>query len=191
MAARPSIRFYEDPEFLRRQTLFLLIAFGCILLSTLTPLFNFGLSESPALPQITLTANRIVSPPLADKLLKISEKQQIYTLLQTVFLALSAGLVMGALTLYRQRKRQLQFVRLIMGFLLMLTTTLTANLLSLQSMLRSLDEANILSVFQKVEFKVMPDFGLVFLLTPLILLVVADKAIRADIARLRKMERFW
>ncbi|MCS6904222.1 MAG: DUF4293 family protein [Bacteroidia bacterium] len=164
------IRFFEDPEFFRRQTLFTTFALLCTLLTIFSPIFQLQATGKVILEISGWTASGSLEP-LAPK--------SNWLFLQTIFLFIALVIIAAVVFNYKQRKRQIMLCRLSISSLLMAPTMGYAAALSYADF----DKLGVASIY--------PSYGVAFPIVAIVCLLYAEKLIRSDIHKLRSMSRFW
>jgi hypothetical protein len=163
------IRFFEDPEFFRRQTLFQTLAWVLVLLTFFAPVFQIEAAGNSVL-EITGWAQ-------SGELAKISPKTN-WLFLQTVFLFAALSLILITVFSYKKRSRQIMLSRLACSALIVAPTMGLAG-----ALVYTEDKLGLVSM--------APSYGLAFPFLGIICLLYAERLVRMDIKKIRSMDRFW
>jgi hypothetical protein len=162
------IRFFEDPEFFRRQTLFQTLAWVLVMLTFFAPVFQIQTAEN--ILEITGWAER-------GALSKILPKTN-WLFLQTFFLFVALFLILFSVFNYKKRKRQIMLSRLACSALIMAPAMGLAGALAYTE-----DKLGLASM--------TPSYGLAFPFMGIFCMLYAERLIRMDIKKVRSMDRFW
>ena len=169
------VRFFEDPEFLRAQSAFFLFSALCCAIMFFAPLLE--LTTGTALNQ-QMVVSTLYGARLTITVFNYTPAEY-YVL--PAFISLSGLGALAAAFLYRNRKRQLLFTRvLIFAFLLIPAVVYGIGYAVGQELGRGV------AITGR-----SPGWGLALVLIAVLSLIMAQRSIARDIQRVRSMERFW
>jgi peptidoglycan/LPS O-acetylase OafA/YrhL len=162
--------FYKDPEFLRPQSLLLLLIVALLVVTLFLPLASFQPQNETA-TTITLTPLSYEGPAQAHDLLPA----------WSFALAILPGVVLPlvALLAYKDRQRFLRLARITTAYLLLLIFLLLGGV--------TLNESSLGEALSTTSYH----FAILIPLITPIIGYLAILRIRRDIQRVKAMERFW
>lgn len=169
------VRFFEDPEFLRIQTALFFFAALCAVVMFFAPLLE--LTAKTPLGQQT-PVSMLYGAKLTITVFNYTPAE--YYILPG-YISLSGLGALVAAFLYRNRKRQLVFARVMIAVYLLNIGVVYAVGAAVSSEL-----SKGLAISGRV-----PGWGLALVLIGALALIMAQRSIARDIKRVRSMERFW
>ena len=173
-------RFFEDPDFLRSQQLLLGLAAVALLVFAFFPVAYLTSKRIDAeaifeVPIITVYGSGGYELAMSG----ISRQYEVLGWAQgALVLALSAG-CFWAMSLYRRRKTQIKAVLALAGGFIAVP------------LLAYLNAQALMSSKNLTQLTVEAGWGLNFPIAGCLLLLLAQRSIRKDEAKVRRAERFW
>lgn len=168
------VRFFEDPEFLRIQTALFLFAALCAVGMFFAPMLELT-SLVPGGRQVTIAT-------LFGAKLMITffnhTPAEYYVL--PGFISLSGLGSLAAAFLYRNRKKQLLFARVMIASYLVIIAVVYAIGAAVA------DKLGAVNISGRI-----PGWGMALVLVGALALIMAQRSIARDIKRVKSMERFW
>jgi hypothetical protein len=175
-----SVRFYEDPAFLRPQTYLILAATGLYGLAAALPVAELsGPVAATELGQVTVLGFSYASDT-ARTLLPSLGNSPLDWVLKAVF-AIFLGLSFYTLGQYNRRAQQL---KLALGLFVLALLGQSLTLFQAHQV-----QQQAITTLKAINGGFTPWF--VALSTPPLLLLLARRMIQKDIQKIKKMDRFW
>lgn len=165
------VNFYEDPEFLRKQTLFILLGVMLLIVTLFTPLFTLSVGSV----QAHLTGMRLDISEILSGLIKID------TGLGWQFYSLMLVFPIGLAAMAGYKKRPLQAKIASAAAVLSLAVLPTAYFYG----------THIAEQVAPLKVNVTPNYALAFPLVATGLFIAARARILADERKIKQMNRFW
>ena len=174
---KPKPPFFKDPEFLRPQTLLLMLSIGLVLAMQFLPILTLETTTpSGESAEVVLQGRGLAAPLEAGTELSIPPS------VLAGFLIVGIALPIAALWNYRDRKAALRYIHLSAAFLI-----ISGVFIALFAFMFSADLEN--ASYKVTEINM--DLGLFALALALMLLIASGRAQKKDIKKVRNADRFW